>query len=108
MTAPEKPSPNRSGDGFFCKYSVDGPDLALEQEADQVNQPHKGSAEDENDADDDAEHIVRNDAAEQTIDRPYDVEHRDAKNQLCNLRQFIDQFDDLLYGIHDNISFPIE
>ena len=80
--------------------SVDPPNVALHQNAEQVDQPHKGDTDkDQNDSQHDADHVVLVKAAAQAIDHPHDSNGGDAKNELNERGKIVNGIDQAFHNM---------
>ncbi len=82
---------------------VDPPNIALEKNANKVDQPHKGNADkDKNNCDNNANDVILLKAAANAINHPNDSDRGDAENELDYLGKIVNCFDE---RIHNNTSF---
>ena len=73
------------------------PNLLAHKDADQVNEPYKGSAEEQDDGKNDSQRVAGNQASCQTVNGPYDVKYGDAENELYDQRKPIKCFDKIFH-----------
>ena len=84
---------------FFVRVIlIDPPDVALDEDAEQVDEPYKGGTEEKDDGDDDAYGVVGNKALAKTDDVPYDVKGGEAKNNFDNKGQIFYGFDEIFHS----------
>ena len=77
---------------------VDPPNVALEKDANEVDEPHEGDTyENKNDSKNDADDVLLCNTAAETVDHPNDSDRGDAKNELDYLRKIINSFDERIH-----------
>lgn len=83
---------------FICCRSIDPPNLILEENAKNVDEPHKGDTnKNQNDAKDHTDHIVLIETAANAVQRPDNVESGDSENEFDQLRKIVYRLNNTLH-----------
>ena len=85
---------------FLCSLRlVNPPNAALDQNANQVNQPHKGNTDENQDnTDDNTNHILLDQATADTVDHPNDCNCGNAEDQFDQQRKAVKSFNKALHA----------
>ena len=83
---------------YWVMYRLaEPPNLLIQKNADKVDEPYEGSAEEQDDGNNDSEGVSCNQALCQAVNGPYDVEYGDAENELYDQGKPIECFDKIFH-----------
>jgi hypothetical protein len=88
---------------------VNPPNVALEKDANKVDEPHKGDTyKKKNDCKYDTNYVLLCKAAAKTVDHPNDCDRGDAENEFDYLRKIVNCFDERIHNKTSFIKFDIK
>lgn len=83
--------------GFLTLLLAEPPNVLLNYNADKIDEPYEGCAEEKNDRKNDSNYVASNQALEKTVNCPNDVESGDAKNEFNNPGKIVHNFDQIFH-----------
>ena len=84
------------------------PNLLVNDNADKVNEPYKGSADEENDGNNDSNCVLSVYALDKSVNCPCNVKYRKAKDELKYPRKIVKRLDNVFHKKHlFNLDFGI-